>query len=62
MLRELTRADWLDILMLYVFDNPRRREHLLLSDAEKDVRRARGNEKMKEIAFELAIKLAAKSV
>lgn len=42
----------------YVFDNPRRREHLLLSDAEKDVRRAAADARMKELAFALAEELA----
>jgi purine-nucleoside phosphorylase len=48
------------ISILYVFDNPRRREHLLTSDAEKDVRRVQGNAKMKELAFALAAELVLK--
>jgi uridine phosphorylase len=39
----------------YVFDNPRRREHLLLSDSEKDVRRGLANSRMQTLAFDLAI-------
>jgi purine-nucleoside phosphorylase len=42
------------VAILYGFDNPRRREHLLLSDAEKDVRRAAGNERMRQLALDLA--------
>jgi purine-nucleoside phosphorylase len=41
--------------ILYAFDNPRRQEHLLLSDAEKDVRRAAGNERMIKLALDLAV-------
>ena len=52
MLRELTRSDWLDI--------PRRREHLLTSDAQQDARRVQGNAKMKELAFALATELGLK--
>jgi len=46
--------------ILYVFDNPRRREHLLAGDAEKDQRRARANAKMKDFAFALAAELSSK--
>jgi uridine phosphorylase len=46
--------------ILYAFDNPRRREHLLLTDADKDVRRASANAAMTELAFDLAGELAAK--
>ena len=42
------------LAILYAFDNPRRREHILLSDAEKDERRAAANVKMRELAFALA--------
>jgi uridine phosphorylase len=45
--------------ILYVFDNPRRREHLLLSDPEKDVRRAQANSVARELAFALALELDA---
>jgi uridine phosphorylase len=45
--------------LLYAFDNPRQREHLLLSDADKDVRRAAGNARMRELVFDLAVKLCA---
>jgi uridine phosphorylase len=43
--------------ILYVFDNPRRREHLLLSDTEKDVRRDQANKTVRELAFALALEL-----
>ena len=46
--------------LLYAFDNPRRREHLLLSDAEKDARRTAANARMRELAFDLAVTLAGK--
>jgi ribosomal protein S18 acetylase RimI-like enzyme len=46
------------ISILYGFDNPRRREHLLLTDAEKDVRRAAGNTRMTQLALDLAAKVA----
>jgi purine-nucleoside phosphorylase len=45
------------LAILYAFDNPRRREHLLLSDAEKDARRAAANERMRGLAFDLAVEL-----
>jgi purine-nucleoside phosphorylase len=45
--------------ILYAFDNPRRQEHLLLSDAEKDARRSLGNARMRELAFSLAEELSA---
>lgn len=44
---------------LYGFDNPRRREHLLQSDQEKDVRRAAANERMKQLAPDLAVELSS---
>jgi purine-nucleoside phosphorylase len=47
------------IAILYGFDNPRRREHLLLSDAEKDVRRAAGNDRMRQLALDLATEVGA---
>lgn len=47
------------VSILYAFDNPRQQEHLLLNDAEKDARRAIGNIRMRELAFELAEELAA---
>jgi purine-nucleoside phosphorylase/ribosomal protein S18 acetylase RimI-like enzyme len=47
------------VALLYGFDNPRRREHLLLSDAEKDVRRAAANERMIRLALDLAAELSA---
>jgi ribosomal protein S18 acetylase RimI-like enzyme/purine-nucleoside phosphorylase len=45
------------VAILYGFDNPRRREHLLVSDADKDVRRAAGNERMRQLAFALALEI-----
>jgi purine-nucleoside phosphorylase len=47
------------VSILYGFDNPRRREHLLLSDAEKDVRRAAGNDRMIRLALALAAEIGA---
>jgi purine-nucleoside phosphorylase len=46
------------IALLYAFDNPRRREHLLLGDAEKDARRNAANIKMRQLAFDLAEEFA----
>lgn len=43
--------------ILYVFDNPRQREHLLLSDAEKDVRRQQANRTVRQLTFALALEL-----
>jgi hypothetical protein len=45
------------IAILYGFDNPRQKEHLLLSDPEKDVRRAVGNKRMIKLAIELAVEM-----
>lgn len=45
------------VAILYVFDNPRQREHLLLSDAEEDVRREQANRAARELAFALALEL-----
>jgi purine-nucleoside phosphorylase len=45
------------VAILYGFDNPRRREHLLLSDAERDMRRAAGNERMRQLALDLAVEI-----
>lgn len=39
--------------ILFAFDNPRRREHLVLQDAEKDRRRAAGNKKMMGLVFDV---------
>jgi ribosomal protein S18 acetylase RimI-like enzyme/purine-nucleoside phosphorylase len=49
------------LAVLYGFDNPRRREHLLLSDAEKDARRAAANARMKQLALDLAVEVSARS-
>ena len=46
--------------VLYVFDNPRRREHILLTDAEKDTNRERANQAARELAFALALELDAR--
>jgi purine-nucleoside phosphorylase/GNAT superfamily N-acetyltransferase len=45
------------VAILYGFDNPRRREHLLLSDKEKDLRRAAANDKMRQLALDLAVEI-----
>ena len=37
--------------ILFGFDNPRHKSHVLLTDAEKDVRRARGNQAMIELGL-----------
>src|SRR5262249_6160164 len=37
------------LAILYGFDNPRRREHLLLSDREKDLRRAAANDRVRQL-------------
>lgn len=37
--------------ILFGFDNPRHKSHILLTDTEKDVRRARGNQAMIELAL-----------
>jgi uridine phosphorylase len=46
--------------ILYVFDNPRRREHILLTDVEKDAKRGRANQAAQELAFGLALEFDAK--
>jgi hypothetical protein len=46
--------------ILYVFDNPRRREHLLLTDVEKDEKRERANRAARELAFGLALEFDAR--
>jgi purine-nucleoside phosphorylase len=48
------------LALLYAFDNPRRREHILLNDAEKDTRRAAADERMKRLALELAVELSGR--
>jgi purine-nucleoside phosphorylase len=42
------------ISILYVFDNPRRRDHLLQSDVQKDVLRTATNERVISISLSLA--------
>lgn len=44
--------------ILYAFDNPRSREHLLLSDAVKDARRAEANARMIRLALDLAVEIS----
>jgi uridine phosphorylase len=44
--------------ILHVFDNPRRREHLLLTDQLKDERRAQADRVAREVAFALAVELS----
>jgi purine-nucleoside phosphorylase len=46
------------LAILYVFDNPRRREHLLLTEEDKDARRGAANAKMMRLAFDLAASLS----
>jgi uridine phosphorylase len=46
--------------VLYVFDNPRRREHILLTDVEKDAKRERANQAARELAFGLALEFDAR--
>jgi purine-nucleoside phosphorylase len=46
--------------ILYVFDNPRRQEHILLSDAVKDVRRSAADARMKQLALELAVEISGR--
>ena len=46
------------VAILYGFDNPRGREHLLLSDAEKDVRRAAADRTMRQLALDLAVEFS----
>jgi nucleoside phosphorylase len=41
------------VSILFAFDNPRHSGHLLLDEADKMERRARGNRRMNEVAFEL---------
>jgi ubiquinone/menaquinone biosynthesis C-methylase UbiE/purine-nucleoside phosphorylase len=47
------------ISILYAFDNPRQKEHLLLSDKDKDVRRASANDRMQHLALDLAVEISA---
>jgi purine-nucleoside phosphorylase len=47
------------ISILYAFDNPRRGQHLLLSDAEKDVRRAAADNRMRQVALDLATEIGS---
>ena len=39
--------------ILYAFDNPRQKEHILLDDAQKSQRRTIGNERMIELALDM---------
>jgi purine-nucleoside phosphorylase len=47
--------------LLYAFDNPRAREHILLSNRDKDTRRSEGNQKVKELILDLAVELCSKT-
>jgi ribosomal protein S18 acetylase RimI-like enzyme/purine-nucleoside phosphorylase len=49
------------ISILYGFDNPRRREHLLLGDAESDRRRAAANGRTRQLALDLAVEVCARA-
>lgn len=46
--------------ILYAFDNPRCREHLLLSDAAKDIRRAESDARMIRLALDLAVEIGSR--
>jgi len=46
--------------VLYIFDNPRRREHILLTVVEKDAERERANQTARELAFGLALEFDAR--
>ena len=41
------------VSILFAFDNPRHSGHLLLDEAHKMERRAKGNRRMNDLAFEL---------
>ena len=47
--------------ILYTFDNPRQKEHLLLDDSEKDKYRKKGNKQMIEMALEMIGAYAGRS-
>jgi hypothetical protein len=47
------------ISLLYAFDNPRQKAHLLLSDKDKDVRRAAANDRIRQLALDLAVEVCA---
>jgi uridine phosphorylase len=47
--------------ILFVFDNPRKNHHMLLSDSQRDERRARANGQMIELALKMAVRHAAKT-
>ena len=55
MLKELTKNEWLSLLnilsLLFIFDNPSQGEHILLSDAEKQKRRAAGEQAVIDTIF-----------
>ena len=46
--------------ILYAFDNPRRKEHILLDDVESEKRRAVGNRRVIELALKLVKEYAAR--
>jgi len=41
------------LAILFAFDNPRQRRHIMLNEKQEALRRQRGNERMMELAFEL---------
>lgn len=41
------------VSILYAFDHPRQKEHILLHDTEKDERRRRGNRRMMEVVLDV---------
>jgi uridine phosphorylase len=47
--------------LLYVFDNPRRKEHIFLDDADKAERRRKGNALMMELVLDLIRTYSAKA-
>lgn len=47
------------VSILFAFDNPRCREHILIEDVDKDKLRILGNSRMMELAFEIVEKYSA---
>ena len=48
--------------ILFAFDNPRQREHILLSDSEKDERRKNGNRQMIEMTLDAIKKFGIRNL
>ena len=48
------------VSILFAFDNPRQKEHILLNDTQKDQRRAVGNRRMIELALEVVKRYGSK--